>query len=285
MEIILAKEMGFCFGVRRAVEMMEDATREQGAMVSLGSVVHNPQVVSQLKGKGLDVIASLDEVSKRPVAITAHGVSESVVRQLESRGVPVVDTTCPIVTRSQQWAKRLAEEGFAVIIFGDPNHKEVRGVLGWAPGKAFAVTSIEGLADLPGDLPARIGVLSQTTETEGHFAEFVRALLEQRMDRISELRVINTLCNATTSQQAAAQELAHQVDLMFVIGGRESANTRHLAEVAREEGVETYHVESAGDIQPEWLAGHERVGVTAGASTPDSAVDAVVARLRELAPA
>ncbi len=284
MEIILAKEMGFCFGVRRAVEMMEDATREQGPMVSLGSVVHNPQVVSQLKSNGLDVIATLDQVSERPVAITAHGVSESVVRELEARNVPVIDTTCPIVTRSQQWAKRLTEDGFAVIIFGDPNHKEVRGVLGWAPGKAFAVTSIDQLAGLPDDLPTRIGVLSQTTETEGHFAEFVRALLEQRMDRISELRVINTLCNATTSQQAAAQELAHQVDLMFVIGGKESANTRHLAEVAREEGVETYHVESAGDIQPDWLDGHERVGVTAGASTPDDAVDAVVARLRELAP-
>jgi 4-hydroxy-3-methylbut-2-enyl diphosphate reductase len=197
----------------------------------------------------------------------------------------VVDTTCPIVTRSQQWAKRLAEDGFAVIIFGDPNHKEVRGVLGWAPGKAFAITSIDQLDELPDDLPTRIGVLSQTTETEGHFAEFVRALLERRMDRISELRVINTLCNATTSQQAAAQELAHQVDLMFVIGGKESANTRHLAEVSREEGVETYHVESAGDIKPEWLSGHQRVGVTAGASTPDDAVEAVVARLRELAPA
>ncbi len=105
------------------------------------------------------------------------------------------------------------------------------------------------------------------------------------MDRISELRVINTLCNATTSQQAAAEELAHQVDLMFVIGGRESANTRHLAEVAREEGVETHQVESASEIRPEWLAGHRRVGVTAGASTPDDAVDAIVARLRELAPA
>ena len=285
MEIVLAKEMGFCFGVRRAVEMMEEATQQQGAMVSLGSVVHNPQVVAQLREKGLDVIASLSEVSERPVAITAHGVSEQVVRELETRGVPVVDTTCPIVTRSQQWAKRLAEDGFAVLIFGDPNHKEVRGVLGWAENKAFAVPDIDALDDLPDDLPSRIGVLSQTTETEGHFAEFVRALLERRMDRISELRVINTLCNATTSQQAAAQELAHQVDLMFVIGGRESANTRHLAEVAREEGVETHQVESADEIRPEWLAGHERVGVTAGASTPDDAVDTIVARLRELAPA
>jgi 4-hydroxy-3-methylbut-2-enyl diphosphate reductase len=283
MDILLAREMGFCFGVRRAVEMMEDATRETGPMVSLGSVVHNPQVVERLREQGLDVIGTLEQVDARPVAITAHGVSEEVVRELEAKGVPLVDTTCPIVTRSQQWAKRLTEEGFAVLVFGDPNHKEVRGVLGWSDGKAIAVPAIEAIDELPPDLPSRVGVLSQTTETEGHFAEFVRALLEKRMDSISELRVINTLCNATTSQQAAAQELAHKVDLMVVIGGRESANTRHLAEVSREEGVETYQVESADEIQAGWLHGRERVGVTAGASTPDGAVDAVVARLRELA--
>ena len=285
MEILLARDMGFCFGVRRAVEMMEEAGQTAGQMVSLGSIVHNPQVVDRLKERGIGVITSLDEVDARPVAITAHGVSEGVVRDLEERGVPVVDTTCPIVTRSQQWAKRLADEGFAVVVFGDPNHKEVRGVLGWAPDHAFAVPSIAEIDTLPDDLPSRIGVLSQTTETEEHFAEFVRALLERRMERISELRVINTLCNATTSQQAAARELAHQVDLMIVIGGRESANTRHLADVARDEGAETYHVESADEIEPGWLEGRERVGVTAGASTPDDAIDAVVARLRELAPA
>jgi 4-hydroxy-3-methylbut-2-enyl diphosphate reductase len=282
MEIILAKEMGFCFGVRRAVDMMEDATDERGHLVSLGTVVHNPQVVAQLKERGLDIIANLEDVSDSPVAITAHGVSEATVRQLEATGVPVVDTTCPIVTRAQQWAKRLTEEGFAVVVFGDPNHKETRGVLGWAEGNAYACPTIDDIASLPDGLPTRIGVLSQTTETETHFAEFVRVLLEQRMDRISELRVINTLCNATTSQQAAAQELAHQVDVMIVIGGRESANTRHLAEVAREEGVTAYQVESADEIQPEWLDGCEKAGVTAGASTPDSAIDAVVARLEAL---
>ena len=282
MEILLASEMGFCFGVRRAVDLMEEATEEAGQIVSLGSVVHNPQVVSQLKERGLDIIASLEDVSDRPVAITAHGVSQAVVQELESKGVPVLDTTCPIVTRSQQWAKRLTEEGFAVVVFGDPNHKETRGVLGWAEGNAYAIPTIEDIASLPDELPSRIGVLSQTTETEAHFAEFVRALLEQRMDRISELRVINTLCNATTSQQAAARELAHQVGVMIVIGGSESANTRHLAEVAREEGTTAYQVETADDIQPEWLDGHEKAGVTAGASTPDSAIDAVVARLREL---
>lgn len=282
MEILLAKEMGFCFGVRRAVDMMEEATDETGHMVSLGSVVHNPQVVAQLKERGLDVIASLEDVSNQPVAITAHGVSQAVVQELEDKGVPVLDTTCPIVTRSQQWAKRLTEEGFAVIVFGDPNHKETRGVLGWAEGNAYAIPSIDDIPSLPSDMPSRIGVLSQTTETESHFADFVRALLEQRMDAISELRVINTLCNATTSQQAAARELAHQVDLMIVIGGRESANTHHLAEVTREEGTTAYQVESANDIQDAWLEGRERVGVTAGASTPDSVIDAVVARLREL---
>lgn len=282
MEILLASEMGFCFGVRRAVDLMEEATEETGKLVSLGSVVHNPQVVSQLKERGLDVIMSLEDVSDKPVAITAHGVSQAVVEELESKGVPILDTTCPIVTRSQQWAKRLTEEGFAVVVFGDPNHKEMRGVLGWAEGNAYAVPTIEDIVKLPKDLPSRIGVLSQTTETEEHFADFVRALLEQRMDSISELRVINTLCNATTSQQAAARELAHQVDVMIVIGGRESANTRHLAEVTRQEGTTAYQVESADEIQPEWLNGHEKTGVTAGASTPDTVIDAVVARLREI---
>jgi 4-hydroxy-3-methylbut-2-enyl diphosphate reductase len=137
---------------------------------------------------------------------------------------------------------------------------------------------------LPDWMPSRIGVLSQTTETEGHFARFVQKLLTVHMDHISELRVINTLCNATTSQQAATEELAAEVDLMVVVGGRESANTRHLAEVARERGVETYHVESAAEIERSWLSGRERVGVAAGASTPDFVIDEVVARLRELAP-
>jgi len=282
-EIIRARDMGFCFGVRRAVEMMEEAAQQIGPLTTLGSTVHNRQVVQKLREKGIDVVASLDEVSGRPVAVTAHGVGPQVKAALEQLGVPVVDTTCPIVTRSQQWAKRLAEEGFAVIVFGDPEHKEVRGVLGWAGGRGIAVASEADLDRLPDDLPSRIAVLSQTTHTEARFAAFVRHLFETRMERISELRVINTLCNATTSQQAAAQELARQVDLMIVIGGRDSANTRHLAEVCREEGVDTHHIETADEIDPAWLEGRQRVGVTAGASTPDFAVDEAIARLEEMA--
>ncbi|MDP9236053.1 MAG: 4-hydroxy-3-methylbut-2-enyl diphosphate reductase [Chloroflexota bacterium] len=285
MKVIKAKELGFCMGVRRAVEMMEGAAGDLGPITSLGSTVHNPQVVDKLRSRGVEVIATIDAIDSRPVAITAHGVGPQVLEQLQARGAQIVDTTCPIVTRAQQWAKKLTDEGFGVIVFGDPEHKEVRGILGWANGKVVTMKSEAELdAPLPDWMPSRVGVLSQTTETEGHFAQFVQKLLTVHMDRISELRVINTLCNATTSQQAATQDLAQDVDLMIVVGGRESANTRHLAEVAREQGVETYHVESAGEIEAGWLPGHEKVGVAAGASTPDAVIDDVVDRLYALAP-
>lgn len=286
MQVIKAKELGFCMGVRRAVDMMETAAGKLGPITSLGSTVHNPQVVDKLRSRGIEVIATIEAIDARPVAITAHGVGPKVLRELEARGANIVDTTCPIVTRAQQWAKKLTDEGFGVLVFGDPEHKEVRGILGWAAnGKVITMrTAAELDAPLPDWMPSRIGVLSQTTETEGHFAQFVQALLARHMDRISELRVINTLCNATTSQQAATHDLAMQVDLMFVVGGRESANTRHLAEVAREQGVETHHVESAAEIEAGWLPGHALVGVAAGASTPDAVIDEVVERLYALAP-
>jgi len=286
MRVIKATELGFCMGVRRAVDMMEEAAGDLGPITSLGSTVHNPQVVDRLRERGVEVIATIEAIDERPVAITAHGVGPTVLGELRARGARIVDTTCPIVTRAQQWAKKLTDEGFGVIVFGDPNHKEVRGILGWSNGKVVTMKSADDLdAPLPDWMPSRIGVLSQTTETEGHFASFVQKLLTTHMERISELRVINTLCNATTSQQAATHDLAQEVDLMIVVGGRESANTRHLAEVAREEGVETYHVESAAEIEAEWLAGRDSVGVAAGASTPDAVIDQVVDRLYELAPA
>src|SRR5262249_49135288 len=183
----------------------------------------------------------------------------TVLEDAGARGLEVVDTTCPIVTRAQQWAKKLVDEGFAVIVYGDPDHKEVRGILGWARGKAITLRSEEEIDGLPDDLPSRIGVLVQTTHTESHFASFVNRLLFTRMHRISELRVINTLCNATTGQQAAARELAHQVEVVVVVGGRESANTRHLREVCEKEGTRAYHIEGPDDLQPEWFRGVARV--------------------------
>jgi 4-hydroxy-3-methylbut-2-enyl diphosphate reductase len=282
MEIIKSRDMGFCFGVRRAVEMMEREADGGRPIASLGSVVHNPQVVGRLRGQGLDVVATLEDVGVRRLAITAHGVGPGVLEEAEERGLEVVDTTCPIVTRAQQWAKKLVDEGFAVIVYGDPEHKETRGILGWARGKAIVLRSADEIDALPEGLPSRVGVLVQTTHTEANFAAFVNRLLTTRMDHISELRVINTLCGATTGQQAAARELARMVDAVVVVGGRESANTRHLREVCEEEGTRAYHIESPDELRPEWFADVARVGVTAGASTPDYAVDDVVARLAQI---
>lgn len=282
MEIIRSRDMGFCFGVRRAVEMMEHESETGRPIASLGSVVHNPQVVGRLRERGLDVVTTLDDVGGRRLAITAHGVGPGVIEEAATRGYELVDTTCPIVTRAQQWAKKMVDEGFAVIVYGDPEHKETRGILGWGRGKAIVLRSEDEIDTLPDDLPSRVGVLVQTTHTEAHFAAFVNRLLTARMHKISELRVINTLCNATTGQQAAARELAHAVDVVVVVGGKESANTRHLAEVCEEEGARAYHIETRDELEPAWFEGVERVGVSAGASTPDYAIEDVVRRLEEI---
>jgi (E)-4-hydroxy-3-methyl-but-2-enyl pyrophosphate reductase len=280
-EILLARDMGFCWGVRRAIDIMEKAAHDHGEVISVGPIVHNPQVVKELEDQGIRTDARPEDDS-HPVAITAHGVGPQVLDDVRSTGAEIIDGTCPIVTRSQRWARKMAEAGFAVVVFGDPNHREVKGVLGWAGDRAIAVRDGD---PLPEDLPSRIAVISQTTQSPERFAEFVGQIMTDRVSEISELRLINTLCNVTSGQQAAARELAQEVDLMLVVGGRTSANTRHLWEVCREEGATAYHIEMAGEIEPEWLDGCERVGVTAGASTPDSAVEAVVNRLRELAPA
>ena len=280
MQILRASDMGFCFGVRRAVEMAEKAAVELDELSSLGSVVHNRQVVERLAALGVRVIRSPSE-ARGAIVIPSHGVAPDVMAEAKNLGLQIIDATCPMVTRSQQWAKRLSRDGFTVVIFGNPDHPEVRGVLGWAQGKGVAFPDYAALQSVA--LPSRIAVLPQTTQTESRFASFVGSLLDLHLKTIREIRVINTLCHATTNKQAATRELARKVDLMIVVGGLESANTRHLSEVAEAEGVETHQVEEASQIDAAWLEGRARVGITAGASTPNEAIDAVAARLQELA--
>ena len=280
MEILLARDMGFCWGVRRAIDIMEKAADEKGAIISLGPIVHNPQVVRELEERGVRTAGELSDGDSLPVAITAHGVAPEVLEDVRSRGNEVIDTTCPIVTRSQRWAKKMAEAGFTLVIFGDPNHREVKGVLAWAGVNAIAIRDGD---PLPAELPSRLAVISQTTQSPERFAEFVSRLMQEHVSRIGELRVINTLCDVTSSQQAAARELAQEVDLVLVVGGRSSANTRHLLDVCKEEGSVAHHVEGPEELKAEWLKGCKRVGVTAGASTPDSAVEAVVRQVQRLA--
>ena len=279
MEILLARDMGFCWGVRRAIDIMEKAADEKGEIISLGPIVHNPQVVRELEGRGVRTAGDLSDGDSLPVAITAHGVGPEVLEDARSRGNEVIDTTCPIVTRSQRWAKKMTEAGFTLVIFGNPNHREVKGVLAWAGANAIAIRDGD---PLPAELPSRLAVISQTTQSPERFAEFVSRLMQEHVGRIGELRVINTLCDVTSSQQAAARELAQEVDLVLVVGGRSSANTRHLLDVCKEEGSVAYHVEGPDELKPEWLKGCKSVGVTAGASTPDSAVESVVRQVQRL---
>ncbi|MGD0205140.1 MAG: 4-hydroxy-3-methylbut-2-enyl diphosphate reductase [Dehalococcoidia bacterium] len=283
MEILLAKEMGFCWGVRRAIGMMEKAASEHGQVISLGPIVHNPQVVAALAEKGVQVTNSIDGVSGVPLAIAAHGVGPKVLEEAKAKGLDIIDTTCPIVTRSQRCAKKMAADGFTVIVYGDANHREVEGILSWAQGKGIALAD-EDVHSLPRELLSRVAIIPQTTQSPARFAAFIGRLLSDRLVQLSELRVVNTLCNVTASQQAAARELAQEVELMVVVGGHNSANSRHLAEVSREAGVETHHIETAAELEGQWLIGRERVGLTAGASTPDWAVEEVVRCLRELVP-
>ena len=278
MEILLAKDMGFCWGVRRAIDIMEHAADQYGEIISVGPIVHNPQVVAELEAKGVRLGQPQD--ASRPVAITAHGVGPQVLEEVHATGAEVIDGTCPIVTRSQRWARRMAEQGFSVLVFGDPDHREVRGVIAWAGDKAIPIRDGD---PLPDPFPNRVALISQTTQTPERFAQFVAQVMTEHVNDITEMRLINTLCHVTSNQQAAARELAQECDMMLVVGGRASANTRHLLEVVQGEGVRAYHIETADEIEPEWLRGVDRLGVTAGASTPDSAVEAVVERARELA--
>jgi 4-hydroxy-3-methylbut-2-enyl diphosphate reductase len=280
-EILLAKEMGFCWGVRRAIDIMEKAADERGEIISVGPIVHNPQVVEELRAKGVRLDKKPEDASS-PVAITAHGVGPQVLEDVRATGAEIIDGTCPIVTRSQRWARKMADSGFTVLVFGDPEHREVKGVLGWAGEKGIAIQDGE---PLPKHLPSRVAVISQTTQSPEKFSDFVSRLMHERVNDISELRLINTLCDVTSSQQHAARELAGEVDVMLVIGGKTSANTRHLLEVCQEEGVQAHHIETAEELVPGWFQGKERIGVTAGASTPDSAVEAVVRKVQEIAAA
>jgi len=282
-EIILAEERGFCFGVRRALEIIEAAGRKYGRVQSLGGIVHNLQVVKRLEEVGVTVVKSLDEVDAQVVAITAHGVGPNVPAEARARGYEVIDTTCPLVTKVHQAVKKLADDGFFIIIFGEPNHPEVRGALGWAGNaKTLATLNWEDIKNIK-PLPHKIGIVSQTTQPVSLFSQFVKAIMDWAFPRPVEIRVVNTICDPTIKRQQDAVELARQVDLMVVIGGRHSANTRHLAEMCAAQGVETHHIEVPEEVDPAWLRGRSRVGVTAGASTPDWIIEAVVRRLEEIA--
>jgi 4-hydroxy-3-methylbut-2-enyl diphosphate reductase len=279
MEIIRAHSMGFCFGVRDAIEVVRELGESGTPVFTLGAIVHNPQIAEQLEEVNVHVVDGLDQVPPGAlVAITAHGAPPDLEERALSRGLKVIDTTCPLVTRIQKTAADLVAQRYSVLVYGDPKHKEVQGIVAWSGGKAKVISS---LADLEGWEPTRrVALISQSTSNTEKFVALARDLVAAMVTRGVEIRVINTICKPTKERQRAVRELAREVDVVVAVGGRASANTRKLVQAAQEEGVPAYQVERLSDLQPDWFAGADRVGITAGASTPDSVIDQVEERIR-----
>jgi 4-hydroxy-3-methylbut-2-enyl diphosphate reductase len=280
MEIEKADKLGLCFGVKRAINMLKEVASKYGEIETLGPLAHNRLLVETLTNLGIKPINHLDQAQGRILAITTHGASPAVISEIEARHIHVIDTTCPIVRKAQDTAKELAEAGFEVIIFGEAEHSEVKGLLGWTGGKGIAALNVKQI-DKSGKSPSRLGIISQTTQTQSAFIEFVRQLMEMMGPKIEEMRLINTLCKVTQGQQEAAVKLAHKSQLMIVIGGDNSANARHLVEICSPL-AETYLVETADEVDTSWLVGKHHIGITAGASTPDEAVEELIAKLKSL---
>jgi (E)-4-hydroxy-3-methyl-but-2-enyl pyrophosphate reductase len=279
MEIIKAELFGFCFGVRRAVDIVEDKLEEQEKIDTLGPIVHNPNVVEDLSEKGAEVVNALDNVNTDSVIITAHGAGRDIHREIEEKGLDLIDTTCPIVKKAQETAEDLVNKGYQVVIYGENDHTEVRNILGWLDGKGVAILDPEKEVPIP---EGRVALLSQTTKGKKYFFDFAADFLKSNRDRLEDVKIVDTTCGETRRRYEAAERLAEQVKLILVVGGKNSANTRKLAEVAGNTGVETHHIKDETEIEPEWIEGVDKVGITAGASTPQSAVSSVEETLLEL---
>lgn len=279
MEIVRAQAMGFCFGVRDAIEVVRDLGSAGIPIYTLGAIVHNPQIAEELESINVHVIDDLNDAPAGSiVAITAHGAPPELRQEAEERGLKVIDTTCPLVTRIQKTAGDLVDQRYSVLIYGDARHKEVRGIVGWTDGRARVITS---MADLEGWEPTRrVALISQSTSNVEKFIALAQDLVGAMVARGVEVRVINTICKPTKERQRAVRELARTVDVVVAIGGRASANTRKLVMAAQEEGTPAYQVERLDDIDPGWFEGKHRVGITAGASTPDVVIDEVEERIR-----
>ena len=278
MKVEKADKIGFCFGVRRAVDILEKIARERGGVETLGAVVHNQQVLQRLAKIGVKVAKKVTDIQGDTVATSSHGVSPQLEEEIRARHIDVISTTCPFVRRAQVAARKLAESGFFVVIYGDANHPEVKGILGWTKGRGIATLDEKFIATLK-RVPRRLGILSQTTQVPAHFTEFIKKLVDTAFTRDSEMRIIDTICHDIRERQAVALKMANKVNLMLVVGGHSSANTNRLAELCSTT-TETHLIETAEEIQPSWLKGKRHIGVTAGASTDEQTVDEVLMRLK-----
>ena len=277
MEVLLARENGFCFGVKKAVELTEAAAESGRPVHNLGQVVHNPKISQRLEARGVKVIKDPSEATDGIVVIRAHGVPPEVRAAIEDRGLECIDATCSLVLRAQRFTKQLADEGYTVVLLGTPDHPEVVGLRAYAGDKYHIVETEEQWKKLP--KMKRAGVVSQSTQPPWAFT----ALVAHVATIAQEMKVYNTVCPVTVKRQNAASELAEQVRTIVVVGGRNSANTRELVNLARMQGRDAYHIENADEVLPEWVRGQDRVGLIGGCSTPMDTLLEVKERIEALA--
>jgi len=266
--IIVAEDQGFCWGVRRAL----DIVNRYGEVYILGDLIHNKQVVAELEAQGKTIVHQIAGDEKRPIVITAHGIPLENLQKIQALELTIVDTTCPLVSAIYRAGKKLEANGYRILILGDKEHIEVKGIASRMrhPLVVNNETELEATA-----LPERTGVICQSTFSQAKFDGLVAKIRR----RCADVSVINTICSPTKKRQLAAEKLARQVEVMVVVGGFHSSNTKKLVELTRQY-VESYHVETADQLQAEWFQGKSEIGITSGASTADWIVDAICQKIR-----
>ncbi|BCB95390.1 4-hydroxy-3-methylbut-2-enyl diphosphate reductase [Dissulfurispira thermophila] len=282
LEIIVAKRAGFCFGVKRAVDLAFDAANKNSqkgdvrccSVYTLGPIIHNPQVIEKLKSEGVEPTDDIDNPNIKTIIIRTHGVQQEISERLSQKGYEVIDATCPFVKKAQQYAKLLKEEGYQIVIIGDKGHPEVKGLMSYA-GKDVIVVNKED--SLP-SLKSRVGFIVQTTQPLDVLKKFISEAVEQ----VKELKVFNTICNSTALRLKETKDMTKDVDLMIVVGGKNSANTTQLTQLCNSVSIPAYHIETASEIREEWFSNVKKVGITAGASTPDWIISDVEKRIRDI---
>ncbi|GAB4438179.1 MAG: 4-hydroxy-3-methylbut-2-enyl diphosphate reductase [bacterium] len=277
MEILVAKSAGFCYGVKRAIKIAEETLKTDGECYTLGPIIHNPKVVEELRKKGLNVIEDVKKMKKGTLIIRSHGISKCEADYLAEKGdkIRVVDTTCPFVTKARKLLEILKKERYEIFFLGDKAHPEVKGLLSYIDNDANVFLSTE---EIPVKDYKKVGLISQTTQK----IELLKKSADRLLGMSLELRVFNTICKTTSVRQKEALEMAKKVDMMIVLGGKNSSNTRKLAEICKGVLEKTYHIESPEDIDKRWFEGVKRVGITAGASTPKEHINELIENIEKI---
>lgn len=274
MKITLARVMGSCFGVEDAVEMAMDFDKAEDLTI-LGQLVHNPQTVRKLQERGIRLLNGIEDVDKietRHVMITAHGAADLIKKKVAEKNLVILDATCPLVQHVHRTIKKMVKLGYFPVVIGEEKHVEVRGIVGDLV-EYLVINRADQIESIPQEKRRKLGMVSQTTQN----AQFSERLVEEIRARtdVDEVKFVNTVCKPTRDRQEAVEELSEQVDVMIVVGGKNSSNTRKLKILCEKKGIKAYHIESVDELRPEWFEGMQHAGITAGTSTPSYVIGEV----------